>query len=190
MILISTLLAAMGAAAAKRFRDRRPLLVLMFCVYGAVVLYLTLLSRTANPGKQQGIVFFRAAQLIFNIHYGVWETVKVLLGPDWRLSRMHVLALIELRDVILNILLFVPMGYMLPAVFQKVCRWWHAALIALGVSALIEVLQGVLNLGWVEPDDLMHNTVGAAAGFAVWTRMLKREALRRKTGAEEIKADI
>ena len=40
-------------------------------------------------------------------------------------------------------------------------------------SAVIEITQYIFNLGWCEVDDVISNTVGALAGFALYIILQK-----------------
>lgn len=77
---------------------------------------------------------------------------------------------------ILNIMLFVPMGYLLPTIRtnhkgeQKstvngsVMRWWGSVLICSAVSITIEILQQLTGFGMFDWNDWIANTVGSAIG--------------------------
>ena len=77
---------------------------------------------------------------------------------------------------VLNILLFVPFGYLLPRLITLVKPAEKVLLrqiIAFGfaVSLLIETAQLVFCRGVFELDDLVKNTLGAVAGYALWRIM-------------------
>ena len=80
--------------------------------------------------------------------------------------------------VLLNVLLFVPVGALLAALLRG--RWWAAVLVAGLCSAAIEVVQS----RWLERigsvDDLVANTVGAALGALALT--LRRRRRSRRAG--------
>ena len=63
----------------------------------------------------------------------------------------------------LNILLFAPLGYLLPRVMKV--NWPRVLLFGFGFSLLIEVTQLVTHLGWFDTSDLLHNTLGSVLGF-------------------------
>lgn len=79
---------------------------------------------------------------------------------------------------VLNILLFVPFGYLLPKLFSlfhyaKPIHWWVITLGGLLLSLLIESLQLLFHCGVFELDDLVKNTMGTAIGYAIF-RALNR----------------
>ena len=68
-------------------------------------------------------------------------------------------------NVLLNIALFVPLGFLLPPL-SKLFRKWYAALGAgFGVSLLIELSQFFTGRGMCDVDDLFTNTLGAMLGW-------------------------
>ena len=83
---------------------------------------------------------------------------------------------------VLNLLLFVPFGYLLPQWLElsdKTIRWWKIMLAGFFTSLLIEVGQLMLRRGAFELDDLVKNTMGAVVGWMVWRTLDK--TLRNRT---------
>ena len=140
-----------------RQKKRQPLFtvrnaaLLVFCCYGAALLYLTgMLEMIRYPG-----------------------TIKlknVFTGFDLTLFSGHVF-----HPILQNFLLFLPLGFFVPSVTPKV-RWnlLRALLLGFCVSCTIELLQGLIGR-LQEADDLAVNTAGAAAGYLVWAALFRRE---------------
>jgi glycopeptide antibiotics resistance protein len=74
----------------------------------------------------------------------------------------------EWRNIILNIMMFVPFGFLLPLVLKKFQAFWKTYLAGFIFAFLIEMTQLLLNLGICELDDLMDNTVGALIGYGLY----------------------
>lgn len=70
----------------------------------------------------------------------------------------------------LNILLFIPMGYLLACVVR---RWWKVVLACVVTSAVIEVLQGVTGAGLCDIVDVCSNSIGGCIGTYMAVRFLK-----------------
>ena len=99
---------------------------------------------------------------------------EVELTPFWSYA---VLRRADIRwQIWLNILLFVPLGFLLPWSGAVWRRLWRTALAALALSVLTEAAQYILRIGLCETDDVIHNTLGAVIGYGYW-RLLDR--LRR-----------
>ena len=78
-------------------------------------------------------------------------------------------------------LAFVPLGIFLPVLFRKMQSFCHVVVAAAVLSAVIEISQLIFRCGLCELDDVMNNTLGAAAGYGMWkivsiaAGMLKKE---------------
>ena len=69
-----------------------------------------------------------------------------------------------LKEDILNIMLLLPLGGLLPFAFDKKIRWWQGLLCGIVVSFGIEILQLVLKRGLFELDDIINNSLGCMMG--------------------------
>lgn len=73
---------------------------------------------------------------------------------------------------ILNIIMFMPLGFLLPLNWSNFRKCWKVALTGLGFSAIIEFCQ-LFNNRITDVDDLIMNTLGACAGYFVWVLFTK-----------------
>lgn len=72
------------------------------------------------------------------------------------------------RPYIENILLFIPLGFMLPCIWKKYEVFWRAALSGITFSLEIELSQ-LFNINRVtDIDDLLMNTLGALIGWVIF----------------------
>lgn len=69
-------------------------------------------------------------------------------------------------DIVLNILLFVPLGLIIGG--------WKGLLICFALSGMIEAAQYFFQIGFCELDDVLNNTIGAGIGVGVkaWTEFM------------------
>jgi len=72
----------------------------------------------------------------------------------------------------LNILLFVPFGYLLPLLWKRADRWWKVLLCGFVLSLGIELAQLATHLGMFDLDDLMNNSLGALLGWGCYVGWL------------------
>ena len=86
------------------------------------------------------------------------------LVPFWSWKRPDLRA-----QIYVNILLFVPVGFLL-----GLKTGWKSIPLAAGMSAAIELIQLATRRGLFEFDDIIHNTLGAVIGFGLW-RLLKKQ---------------
>lgn len=152
----------------RRFNLQRPVRVGLLVAYVATVLIITLGSRRADIvthiGYDPFIVYERTIQSVIQgwKSGGLSEAWKHL---GWQRG--------QLASLGLNVLLFVPLGYLVPSVVPSFRRWWKVALIGFLFSLTIETIQLVTRLGWFDTSDLLHNTLGALIGWIVYKRWIK-----------------
>lgn len=80
-------------------------------------------------------------------------------------------------DVIGNISLFVPIGFLIPTLWKNVSMK-HILIIALSSSLCIELLQLPQARG-TDIDDLWLNVIGAVVGFWIYTILLTNQIFQR-----------
>lgn len=71
---------------------------------------------------------------------------------------------------ILNVLLFVPVGFLAGCGFQGV-TFKKVLLLGGGFSIFIELLQFIFMKGFCETDDVIHNVAGCLIGYALWLHL-------------------
>ena len=119
--------------------------IALLLLYSLVIAYLALLMR--QPGKTQ-----------------------INLRPFWSYKHLEDAGF---RDqIIQNVLVFTPIGFMLP--WSGRWRSWKCILAGLAFSICIETFQHLLRLGYCEFDDVFHNTLGTALGYVYWRSLTKR----------------
>ena len=69
-------------------------------------------------------------------------------------------------DIVLNILLFIPLGFLLGD------KGWKAIMFGFLLSAFIECAQYIFLLGYCEADDVLNNTIGTITGFYLYRLLL------------------
>jgi glycopeptide antibiotics resistance protein len=74
-----------------------------------------------------------------------------------------------------NIVAFVPIGMIPPLARPRGARFWHAALLSLSLSALIEAVQFASGRRYADVDDLILNTAGGVLGYGLlWVLRSRR----------------
>lgn len=68
---------------------------------------------------------------------------------------------------ILNVLLFVPIGFLAVCGLQRM-TWKKVLLLGGGLSVFIELLQFIFKKGFCETDDVIHNVLGCLIGYGLW----------------------
>lgn len=109
----------------------------------------------------------------------LWSWKEVLIRHNWPL----------LREILLNCILLMPMGILIPIALDRTIRIKYALVVGIIVSAIIECSQLMFMKGLFEWDDILHNGLGCMVGCWIANKMLnrKRESiLERKTNNEYI----
>jgi len=147
--------------------------LIVFAVYILGNLSFTILNRSpGNFGETPALFNYRQA---FDLDLGLWDILKLLpSGPGETLSHIHIVNYTYAREVFLNILLYIPMGYLLPFIVKPM-RYSVIACTLVGFlcSCATEYAQLRWGLGCFQVDDIVNNTVGCLIG-AVAGCMLAR----------------
>lgn len=75
-----------------------------------------------------------------------------------------VLSVLEKFEILANIVLFVPFGFLLPIAFGRL-KWWQSDLICLGTTCAVELVQPLLGRAG-DLDDVIANALGGSIGCA------------------------
>ncbi|MCR5610141.1 MAG: VanZ family protein [Lachnospiraceae bacterium] len=75
---------------------------------------------------------------------------------------------VDWRNIVLNILMFVPFGFILPLAIKKLQEEWKVYLAGFSFSLFIELIQLVTGRGIFECDDLINNLLGTMIGYGLY----------------------
>ena len=142
-----------------------------FVIYVFGNLYFTLLSRVPDSGQYLELQPFRTYGILFKS--ATEESTATGFAAVFLDNTLPIVSLI------LNILLYYPLGYLLPILFPKLMTK-HVILIGCLCSIATEATQYLLKMGWCETDDVIHNTLGTAIGVWVWLWQSKRLNAQRR----------
>lgn len=130
---------------------------IIFVCYMVVVLGATLLSR-GNFYQNRKIV-----PLLYS-YKEAWVSFSV---KEW-------------RNIILNILMFVPFGFLIPIGIKRFRIFWKTYLLGFLFTLGIELVQLLLNMGIFECDDILNNVLGTMIGYGFFVICKFLVALIRK----------
>ena len=143
----------------------------MFVIYIMGYLYFVFFSRECGSKSRFSLVPFRSYVHLFDKSL---DSKKYATG----FKAIGLEAESPAVGMILNILLYYPLGYLLPILFPKL-KPKHVILIGCLCSIATEAIQYLLKMGWCETDDIIHNTLGTAIGVWVWLWQSKRLNVQR-----------
>lgn len=96
------------------------------------------------------------------------------LMPFWSWNEVIKGDIELLEENLLNFLLLLPLGFLLPFVFYKKISWNKAFIMGLAFSFFIETSQLVLHRGLFEWDDMIHNSLGAMIGCIIANKIFEK----------------
>lgn len=137
---------------------------ILFTLYCVLMLWL-LFDRT---GYEAGIPY--REQLKCNLV--PFETIGRflrLLGSSQGGLRTH--AFINLVG---NVVMFIPLGFFLPKLWQKQRKLWQTLLTTALIILLVELTQMFTLVGTCDTDDLILNVLGAAIGYGLYKLLIKK----------------
>ena len=155
-------------------RARSKIIAMLLIIYICGNLYCTVFSRQPGFESKVDLRPFKAySELVASVEIKDTVVNKSLFTTFMSGTEpIHVL--------ILNILLYYPLGYLLPILFPKL-KPKHVILIGWLCSIATEATQYLLKMGWCETDDVIHNTLGTAIGVWVWHLQSKRLSKPKST---------
>ena len=77
-----------------------------------------------------------------------------------------------LKENLLNVILLLPAGILLPLIANHKIKWYQALLIGILMSATIELSQLIFMRGLFEWDDMIHNGLGCMVGAVLVNWMI------------------
>lgn len=138
--------------------------ILVFILYISILIYFVFFSD--HYGRTTGFSEFRYNLTLFaeirryvnHREYFTWENL--------------------LTNLLGNILVFAPMGILLPIMRRKKTGFFTVLFASFGLSLFIETVQLIFRVGVFDVDDLLMNTVGGILGY--WIFLIGRRRYRRK----------
>lgn len=67
-----------------------------------------------------------------------------------------------------NVVMFVPLGWFLPALFRKTRGFFRTVFLGVGLVCLVEAVQFITGLGSCDVDDLLLNMLGVILGYGLY----------------------
>ena len=139
----------------------------LFLLYVGLMLWLLFGQRF-----QGELAFAQVQQMLEKISLKPGHTIGSYLwvlknSADPQMRREAVINLVG------NVVMFVPLGFFLGALFRPMGSFWRMLLCSIGIICLVELLQIITLLGSCDIDDLILNLPGTMLGWGIWKCMDK-----------------
>ena len=157
------------------------LIFLGYEILSALIPFLIVLALFRNAQKKKGISYTRysiiasvvfATYLVGVYHFTSAGTIYegMMYKLEWRQDQFNWIPFSNNIDVvayILNIVLFVPLGLLVPIIWKKLSKFPDILATGFLFTILIEVSQ-LLNNRRTDIDDILLNVLGAVVGFGLF----------------------
>lgn len=181
-------------------RIRQSLLTAGLLLYAFIFAWLVFFSRSAMAGYSVHVAPLEDLRDAFSTDHGFSDVFRRIFTEGFASAFANV-KLVRTEDLVqfyLNMMLFVPFGYLLPYVFS----WFRArvrirpVLVCFLLSFIVENLQLMSRRGLYDLDDMISNTLGGLIGQLLyisvayviahpgWRTELQRYRLWRKTASK------
>ena len=133
-----------------------------FAVYALLMLWLLFGQRLGYSKDGE-----YSEMLLANINLVPFHTVGLFVRSLLRSENPALLrhAVINLAG---NVVMFVPLGFFIPAVFVRMRTFAKTVLCSAAVVTVVEIIQLFTLLGSCDIDDLILNMLGVAVGFIIF----------------------
>lgn len=136
----------------KKKHGKRPFVrhLVIYALIGVVlsILYATILIDGIN-------ITFHPGYHLLNLIPFIWVKETYEMGA----ARM-------VEQLLMNIVMLIPLGFILPIVFPSLRQWWKTGLCIMVFILCIEVFQYFIGRS-ADIDDLIMNTLGGLIGYAI-----------------------
>ena len=162
-----------GGVGVAQNRKRNPVAAILFLGYAALMIYLLFIR---NRTVTDGLPYWE--QIRANCSFVPWRTAgnywDVLTRPEHYIHKWGSAAVynrqatIAVVNILGNVVMFVPFGMFLPAMWSRLRRAWKSVPVGVLMILLVEVLQLFTLRGRCDVDDVILNAIGILTGYALW----------------------
>ena len=151
---------------------RKFLLIAMFGLYLLLLCYVAFFSRSASEEYQVHVDLYHDLASSIHIDLGILGFIKSVFtdGFSEAMSHVRISGTTHITQVYMNICMFIPMGYLLPYIFDWFRihprrRTMAACILA---TLAVENIQLMTKLGFYDVDDLFSNAIGGYIGVLLY----------------------
>lgn len=149
---------------------------LLFSVYSCIAFYKLVIDRLVNVV----LVLFRGEYTLGELglfDYSTWRGTTNFVPFDTIMRYINYSQYFNIDLIVVNLLgnllIFTPMGFLLPLLSKRFRRVWPVILIGFLSSLAVETVQFIFRVGSTDIDDLILNTAGAFIGYVAYKCMLQ-----------------
>lgn len=125
-------------------------------------LYLLILMWELFLGK------YRSFGLVRNYNLTPFKTIMMYIN-NYEHYNLHSLVI----NLLGNIAAFAPLGFFVPIIFKRINKLSSMLLITMLTSTIAEIIQYIFQVGALDIDDVILNTLGGTIGFLIYKLVIK-----------------
>ena len=144
-----------------------------------------LLNRAYYHSARKSFFYFLFSCYLSVIYILVGMPNVTYIRPEVNLNLIPLIGIVDdWKNAILNVLLFIPLGVLLPLLWDKFKTPRDTVLFGFSTSLSIELLQ-MLTFRATDVNDLITNTIGAYLGFLCSMRLFRKHRITEAGEARE-----
>lgn len=90
-----------------------------------------------------------------------------------QLCLLKIIPTIVIKNIVGNIIIFVPFGFLYPIGYEKTRKYHKTFLAGLVYILIVEFIQFICMLGSFDVDDIILNSIGVFCGYVIFEIILK-----------------
>lgn len=136
---------------------KKKILRIVFIVY-CFALFFILFLYIGRSGNQFRLKVFSREHFDYGVNIIPFKTIGIYLPRIFSSP-------IAFQNIFANILMFIPMGFLLPVLFKKINKIWKCFLVVFIIVFSVEVIQFLTFRGSFDVDDIILNVCGSIIGY-------------------------
>ena len=140
-------------------------IILLFIIYCLALVYVLFLHNSYRVGLNTfGVKLFTKEHLdMCNI-----IPFKTIVEYFERIKNHTINTNIVVTNLLVNLILFLPMGMAIPVLCEKkINKFWKFLIFIIILTCIIEIIQFVTLMGTTDVDDIILNTIGGCIGYGI-----------------------
>ena len=143
-------------------KNTRIVVFAIFVIYCLLIIYVTFLG-VGRANVWSDVSIWEYASRMANLH--PFKTISMYVT---RLNPSNPMFAVAVVNLSVNFILLLPMGFLLPVLFDKLRNFFSIIGICTAILIVIEIMQLFTRRGSFDVDDFILNLNGAALGFLIW----------------------
>lgn len=157
---------------------------LLFSIYSCIAFYKLVIDRLVNVVLLLARGEYTLSELgLFD--YSTWRGTTNFVPFDTIMRYINYAHYFNVDLIVVNLLgnllIFTPMGFLLPLLSRRFRRVWPVLFVGFVSSLAVEIIQFIFRVGSTDIDDLILNTAGAWLGYIAYKFIIQFSEIKQTT---------